>query len=79
MYWWHMHGLFGIWIFMFMILFWVLVVVGIVLLVRLATKPTDVVSGRESPIDIIKRRYANGEITQDQYLSMLNDLQTKET
>ncbi len=32
-------------------------------------------TGNESALDILKRRYAQGEISRDQYLAMKNDLE----
>jgi putative membrane protein len=69
----------------FMILFAVAVVVAIVFLVRYltqgttgsqthATPPTAYGSGPEPPKEILKRRYAAGEIDRDEYLQKLGDL-----
>lgn len=61
-------------------LFWLLVFVGIILIVRsLAGQPA--VSNRgagavavEPPLDILKRRYAKGEINREQYEEMKGTL-----
>jgi putative membrane protein len=64
-----------------MIFFWILVVVGIVLLIRWLSRSGDLSSRaqppapRESPLEILKRRYASGEINKEQYESMKQDLQ----
>jgi putative membrane protein len=59
------------------------VIVAIVFLVRYlgrtggtssATVPPASASGRESPEDILKRRYAAGEIDREEYLQKLGDL-----
>jgi putative membrane protein len=55
-----------------MVLFWVLVILGIVVLARwLAAGPSD-----EQPraIDILKARYAKGEITREQFEQMKRDI-----
>jgi putative membrane protein len=46
---------------------WVVVLVVVVLLLHKR-------GGGESPENVLKRRYANGEITKDQYERMLQDL-----
>ncbi len=70
---------------MFMIVFMVAVIVAIVFLVRYLSQspggasaaagasPTPV-NAPESPKDILKRRYAAGEIDRDEYLQRLGDL-----
>jgi len=63
----------GIW----MILFWVLIIGGVVWLVQSLSRGTgNNVSAphSESLLEILKRRYANGEITQDQFEQMKHDL-----
>lgn len=51
-----------------MLLFWVVVVLGIVALLRwLAGGPPD---ERSRPIDILKARYAKGELTREQFEQM---------
>ena len=56
-----------------MLLFWVLVILGIVVLTRwLAGGPRDQVL--PSAIDILKARYAKGEITREQFEQMKRDL-----
>jgi putative membrane protein len=60
------------------LLFWVLVFVGMFLLIRsLAGRPATSGVGSvtgESPLDILKRRYARGEINKEQYEEMRNTL-----
>ena len=61
-----------------MLLFWLLIIGGVVWLVQAAARgagpsglsaPTS-----ESPLDILKRRYARGEITKEQYEEMRQHL-----
>lgn len=71
--WWWAWGFGGI----FMILFWVLIILGIVALGRwLYSGRVGGAGGPEkAPLDIVKERYARGEITRDQYEQMRRDLQ----
>ena len=66
---------FGMWLGgLAMLVFWGALIVGAVLVVRLLGG----VPGREvrtSPLDMLKRRYASGEITREQYEQMRKDLE----
>lgn len=54
-----------------MLLFWVLVILGIVVLVRaLSGSP----SGGPDPLAILKARYARGEISREQFEQMKRDI-----
>jgi putative membrane protein len=56
-----------------MLLFWGLVVVGAVALVRYAS--ARAASPRvESPLEILRRRYAAGELTREQFDQMARDI-----
>ena len=69
-------GWFGM---IFMIIFWGLIIVGLVLLIRWLIQNT---SGKgqtgvrtgSNAIDILKGRYAKGEISRDEFESMKNDI-----
>jgi putative membrane protein len=59
----------------FMIVFWIVVIVGIVFLIRWLVQSTRGGSGSaESPMDILKRRYANGEIDKKEFEQKKKDL-----
>jgi len=67
-------GLIGM---LFMLVFWVLIIVGIVLLVRWVweqsgkgQRPAPV----ESALDIVRKRYASGEINREEFERMKADL-----
>lgn len=74
---WGMHGMWGTWgigMALFMALFWALVIAAVVYGIRWLT-----IRGRaaeeERPIDIVKRRYARGEITREQFEALERDLE----
>ncbi len=57
----------------YMIVFWALVALGIVYIVKLiAERGTK--SGQDSALDILQKRYAKGEITKEEYEKMKEDL-----
>ncbi len=57
----------------FMIIFWVLVILGIAFLVQATTRGRKGPE-QETPLDILKRRYAKGEITREEFERMKDDL-----
>jgi putative membrane protein len=86
MYWWgpgwgHMGGYYGIFMYVYMFI-WLVVLAGvfylIIRLIRSLASSAGPVNRddafRETPLDILKRRYAAGEITKDQYDRMREDL-----
>lgn len=69
-------GWFGM---IFMLLFWGLIVVGLVFLIRWLIQTTgdrgnSGVSRDSNAMDILKERYARGEINRDEFESMKKDL-----
>ena len=59
-----------------MIVFWGLVIWGIIALARGVSSPrsTDSYASAESALEILKRRYARGEITKQEYEERKKDL-----
>ena len=57
-----------------MLAFWGVLIVGVVLFVRVLGGDTGH-RWQRTPIDILKRRYAAGEITREQYEAMRKDLE----
>ena len=58
----------------FMVVFWVAVIVGVVLLIRwlvISSKPSR---AEDSALEILKRRYAMGEISKEEYEEKKRDL-----
>ncbi len=59
-----------------MVVFWALVVAGIVALVRLlGGRSTPSARGpAEAPLDVLRRRYAAGELTKEQFEEMKREV-----
>jgi putative membrane protein len=58
----------------FMIIFWGLVVVGVIFLIRYLIGTTKTGRGEESALDILKKRYARGEIDKEEFEQKKKDL-----
>ena len=61
---------------LFMIIFWVLIILGVVYLVKLiaGTGAKKEATKDETPLEILKKRYAKGEITKEQFDQMKEDI-----
>ena len=62
----------------FMVIIWVMIIVGIVLLVKwvVASSGKDQrTSASESPIELLKRRYAAGEIGKEEFEEKKKDIE----
>lgn len=57
-----------------MLLFWALVILGIVALIRWLSGGPQPPPGPDSPMDILRKRYASGEITREEYQRMRREL-----
>ncbi|MGE5306156.1 MAG: SHOCT domain-containing protein, partial [Alphaproteobacteria bacterium] len=68
-------GGWGIFMFFFMLIFLILVIVGIVLLVRYLS-PHGRSKSTEDALEILKRRYARGEIQKAEFEDKRKDLES---
>ena len=70
-------GWFGM---IFMIIFWGLVIVGLIFLIKWLIQTTkgekDIIRRSASALDILKERYARGEINREEFEKMKRDLQS---
>ena len=70
-------GWFGM---IFMIVFWVLVIVGLVFLIKWLIQSTrsdkDIMRVGSKALDILKERYARGQIDKEEFQRMKADLQS---
>jgi putative membrane protein len=67
----------GMWLWMILgTVFWILLIVGIVLLAVFVVQKTLGAGGRtgESSLEILKKRYARGEISKEEYQEKKQDL-----
>ncbi len=67
------YGLFG---WLLMLLFWILIIAGIIFAVRWFFDQGKLKgsSVEESPLDILKKRYASGEIDKEEFETMRREL-----
>jgi putative membrane protein len=62
---------------LFMLAFWALVVLGLVFLVRLALRrgrPAQDAAAPETAVEILKKRYARGELTREEFEQMKREV-----
>ena len=65
----------GMWL--LSVLFWILIIAGVVMIVRWLTERNGQgkISPAESPLDILKTRYAKGEIDKETFEKMKQDIE----
>ena len=71
-------GAWGVGMLLFMLLFWVLVLAGIIALVRWTfgwSGPGSRAAAGGLALEILKERYAKGELTREQFEAMRRDLE----
>jgi len=64
----------GMWF--FSILFWVVIIAGVVFIIKsMMERNKDEISYSESPLEILKKRYAKGEIDRETFERMKRDVE----
>jgi putative membrane protein len=58
----------------FMVLFWALIIMGIVFLIKLVSGGSKAGKKEETALDILKKRYAKGEIGREEFEEKKKDL-----
>ena len=61
----------------FTILFWVLIILGVVYLVKVIAAGSKSDGKGETALDILNKRYARGEITKEEFERMKGDISGK--
>lgn len=59
---------------LFMVLFWVLIILGVVFIFKMLSGRSRSVEKGESALDILQKRYAQGEITKEEFEKIKDDL-----
>lgn len=57
-----------------MIVFWALVIAAIVLFIRFMVRQSRGARGESSAVEILKERYAKGEISREEFTEKMKDL-----
>jgi len=69
------YGMWGFGMVFFMALFWIGIIWFIVWLVRQSKMPTNANTPERTPLQILKERYAKGEITKKEFDDMKKDIE----
>lgn len=74
---WGMHPMWGVWgvgMMLMMVVFWGLVIVGVVLAIRWLASQGKEPRGTDAALDILRQRYARGEINKEEFETRKRDL-----
>jgi len=70
-----MHGMEGFWGGGFMmVVWWGLIILGVIALGKVLLGKNTPSNTQSSPLEILKRRYAKGEISKDEYENLKKDI-----
>ena len=56
------------------LIFWILILVGLVLLIKYLWQGAGIRGGYESALEVLKKRYARGEISKEEFEEKKKDL-----
>ncbi len=56
------------------LIFWILVIIGLVLLIKYLWEGSGAKRGEESALEILKKKYARGEISKEEFEKKKKDL-----
>jgi putative membrane protein len=59
----------------FMILFWAALILAVIWLYKQVRGPEKAPAALETPLDVLKKRYAAGEISKEQFDAMKKDIE----
>ena len=62
----------GYWI--IWLIFWILIIIGLVLLIKYLWEGSGAKRGEESALEILKKKYARGEISKEEFEEKKKDL-----
>lgn len=68
-------GSIGIGMLILGLIFWILVIIGLVLLIKYLWEGSGAKRQMESALEILKKRYASGEITKEEFEEKKKDIQ----
>jgi putative membrane protein len=57
-----------------MVILWVVVIIGVVFLIKSILRSTKTERKTETPLEILKKRYAKGEISKEEFEEKKKDL-----